>query len=46
MSAFEIDACHDIPCMGATQLPNLRDTIRNLSYGISEDLGVTKFVGA
>ena len=47
MSAFEIDAYHDIPCMGAVQLPNLGDTERNLpSYGISEDLGVTKFVGA
>ena len=50
MSAFEIDANLRIPRMGAIQLPNLGDTVRNLpyeaSYGISEDLGVTKFVGA
>ena len=32
--------------MGAIQLPNLGDTVLNLPYGISEDLGVTKFVGA
>ena len=52
MSAFEIDAYYDIPCMGAIQPPNLGDTagLRNLPCGtklrISEDLGVTKFVGA
>ena len=46
MSAFEIDATLRIPCMGAIQLPNLGDTVRNLPYGISEDLGDTKFVGA
>jgi len=32
--------------MGAIQLPNLGDTVRKLPYGISEDLGGTKFVGA
>ena len=32
--------------MGAIQLPNLGDTVRKLPYGISEDLGDTKFVGA
>jgi len=46
MSAFEIDAYHGISCMGAIELPNLGDTVRNLPYGISEDLGVAKFVGA
>ena len=39
MSACEID-------MGAIQLLNLGDIVRNLPYGISEDLGATKFVGA
>ena len=46
MSAFEIDAYHDVPCMGAIQLPNLGDTVRYLPNGVSENLGVTKFVGA
>ena len=32
--------------MGAIQLPNLGDTVRKLPYGIFEDLGDTKFVGA
>ena len=42
MSAFEIDV-HD---MGTIQLPNLPYGRRNLPYGISEDLGDTKSVGA
>ena len=46
MSAFEIDVYHDISCMRAIQLPNLGEIVRNLPFGISEDLGVTKFVGA
>ena len=31
MSAFEIDEYHDMPCMGAIQLPNLGDTVRTES---------------
>jgi hypothetical protein len=31
--------------MGAIQLPNLKTSIRDLPYGISQDLGDTKFVG-
>ena len=31
MSALEIDAYHDMPCMGAIQLPNLGGTVRTES---------------